>query len=403
MVALLVLFAACTDPLPSEPVADAGSELRSDAGSRPADAGGPRDAGPPPLDGIPINTWVVRAAPPFPLSPGMPNKHVQITYDSRRHVLHFYGGDYCAGDRSSCNSHEEIYRYDVATDTWSVLLDRAGANTDGFPRGRCIAAMAYDAARDVIWMHAGQERHNEYYAGLESGGLWAFDLTTERWIRHGISMTERTTQPAAYELAFMRYDPVNDALLQPSPSSNVARFPLAGMSVTAGAIDAWQSSGSLPTEEYLTGNTAFAIDTTRGRAVFYLGESGETWGYDLRTGATELLSSERLRPWSTFGIAYSSADDSFVVFGGLDAYEGDGSSGSYGDQLYVLDAGSSDWRELALPGDVPTPRKGENITYDEHNDVFVLYGGTGGGQGIGELDERGYDGSEIFLLRLRDP
>src|SRR5262249_18361796 len=135
-------------------------------------------------------------------------------------------------------------------------------------------------------------------------------------------------------------------LFQPFALSRIARFALED-TVAPGARDAWQSIGTLPTKEYLTGNVSFAIDTRRGRAVFYLGESGETWAYDLRTGATELLSTERLRPWSVFGLVYSSADDSYILFGGLDAYESTEGT-TYGNDLYVLDATSSDWRELAL-------------------------------------------------------
>lgn len=392
MLALAILL-ACSNPL-STPDAGAGPP---DAPGRERD-GAVTPGSAPPLDGIPFNTWIARETPPLPLSPGLPNKHLQSVYDSKRHAIYFYGGDYCVGDR--CASHERIFRYDVATDTWDTPLDADAGMTPGFPRGRCVPALAYDPVRDAIWMHSGQERHSDYAAGLESRGLWAFDLGARRWIRHGVSIADRDTQPSVYEVNNMHYDPANDALFQPYALSRVARFRLT--SLDPGMIDAWEQLEGLPTEEYLTGNVSFAIDTRRDRAVFYLGESGETWAYDLHTGATELLSGERLRPWSVFGLAYSSADDSFVLFGGLDGYESTEGI-SYGNQLYVLDATSSDWRELAIGGAVPTPRKGDNLVYDEYNDVFVVYGGTGGFQAIGEPDAGGYDGTEIFLLRLRDP
>jgi hypothetical protein len=392
----LALLVACTDPL-AAPDASVGPPDASRPGPERDSALVVADAAPP-LDGIPVNEWIARETPPLPLSPGLPNKHLQSVYDSTRHAIYFYGGDYCVGDR--CASHERIFRYDVATDTWDVVLDAGASTTAGSPRGRCLAALAYDPVRDAIWMHSGQERHSEYATGLESGGLWAFAVAEQRWIRHGVSIADRETQPSVYEVNYMHYDAANDALFQPYALSRVARFRLGEL--VPGARDAWEQLDGLPTEEYLTGNVSFAIDTRRDRAVFYLGESGETWAYDLRTGASERLSAERLRPWSVFGLAYSSADDAFVIFGGLDGYEGV-EGVSYGNELYVLDGGSSDWRPLALGGDVPTPRKGDNLVYDAYNDVFVVYGGTGGFQGIGERDAGGYDGTEIFLLRLRDP
>jgi len=96
---------------------------------------------------IPVDTWVARPLPPkFPDSPGAPSKHVQLAYDTDRHVVYLYGGDYCVFEPAlgsdRCSSHEEVWSYDAARDKWALLLDQRAAMQPGWPKGSCQASFA---------------------------------------------------------------------------------------------------------------------------------------------------------------------------------------------------------------------------------------------------------------------
>ncbi len=356
---------------------------------------------------LPVNTWVVRKVPKSSNTIWNASKHIRLTYDSDRHLVYLWGGDYCVsyGGGDNCRaSREEFWSYDVVKDQWQLLLDQAAADAPGLPRGRCKPGMAYDSRRKLVWMTTGQERHDHYHANLGSGGLWAFDPARHTWWRAGPAPDEESAhvRVSQTEVEYMAYDPHSDALFAPARSDTgwewmFLEFPLAGVAFGQGAAhDNWRGR-RIPAQDNTMGALSFAVDTRRNRAILYLPDKGETWSYDFAQKRAERLARQPLPPKCVFGMLYDARNDKVVLFGGYSDYEGLPTAKPLND-LWVFDFASKRWTKPALAGSFPPPRKGETIVYDSYNDVIVQFGGTGGWQD--SVDQYGYDGNEIFLLRL---
>lgn len=349
---------------------------------------------------LPLNTWVIRRTPAFPASLGAPSKHVRLTYDTDRHIIYFWGGDYCVSNPvsgSRCASHEELWSYDVAQDKWQLLLDQTAANTPGYPRGRCLPGMAYDPKRKVVWMTTGSERYDNYYSGLQWGKLWAFDPARRIWSQEGPAPdgeSSKVSVPSTM-VEYMVYNPVSDALFAPSRTN--LQYSLTGISVGDGISNDNWSISPFSAESPVFGMVSFAVDTRRSRAIVYDPYRGETWSYDFVTKQTARLSTQLLPARSVFGMVYDSANDVIVLFGGYSDFEGSPNATPRND-LWVFDFRTNAWGKPSIGGSLPSPRKGEQLVYDFYNNAIVQIGGTGGWQS--GVDEYGYDGTELFLLRL---
>lgn len=353
----------------------------------------------PPPANLPVNTWVLRQLPSFPAAPKAPSKHVRLIYDSDRHLTYLWGGDYCLQNSlypGRCASREYLWSYDVALNQWSMLLDEAQP-VSGFPRGRCLPAGVYDPKRKVIWMTTGSERFNAYSPVLQSGGVYAFDPLQKVWSREGPAPdgeSTRVTLPGSMA-EYMVYDPVLDGLFVPGRSN--IHFSLSNVNVSDGIQNDNWSASPFSTPSPVFGAVSFARDTRRNRAVVYDPYRGETWSYDFTTKQTLKLSTYVLPSKSVFGMVYDSANDAVVLFGGYTQLEGDPTATPL-NELWVFKAENNQWSKWAVGGAIPSPRKGESLVYDTYNNALVQFGGTGGWQT--SVDQYGYDGSEIFLLRL---
>ncbi|HWP59909.1 MAG TPA: kelch repeat-containing protein [Candidatus Acidoferrales bacterium] len=349
---------------------------------------------------IPPNTWVVRKTPPFPGSIGKASKHVRLVYDSDRHLVYAWGGDYCVA--TGCSGHREFWSYDVAKDVWTLILDNEASKTQGFPTGRCLPAMAYDSTRKVVWMTGGEDVYTTEQGKLIKGGLWAFIPETRTWRKKGPANYEIPRRKGGTQLEYAAYDPFRDELIIPAFDSGsgslMATFSLRNIDLNEPKIvNGWAFSG-LGADEPLLGKLSFALDTRRQRAVMYLSKKGETWSYDLKSRRASLLKKQMLPAKSVFGMIYDSVNDRVALFGGYDNHEGAKNVKPLND-LWIFDPDRNEWSKLNASGAIPPPRKGETIAFDAENNVIVQTGGTGGWQGR-EADRFGYNGGEIFLLRL---
>jgi hypothetical protein len=322
---------------------------------------------------LPANTWVVREVPPFPGSPGPDySKHMRLAYDSDRHLIYMWGGDYCVAnpiDGSRCASHEEFWSYDVAVDRWQLLLDQSAAVSPGFPRGRCVSGFTYDPKRKVVWMTSGQERYQTYHLNLQSGGLWNFDPALRTWARVGPSPAEAgvfTYEDAAH---FIAYDTVNDGILVPDGRNAKMHLFQSG---------SWTSVPTVADPWIQEQNSIHAIDTKRNRMILYSAGRGETWSYDFATKKSALLKQQKLPPQANFSMVYDSVNDVVALFGGGTVFDPDLND------LWIFDFNKHAWRKPILEGNIPSARHSQ-IAFDPHHNAIVLYG------------------ERIFLLRLDLP
>jgi hypothetical protein len=373
---------------------------------------------------IPANQWVVRTSPRYPNSPGAHNKHVKMTYDSDKHVVYLYGGDY-VGDGGQ-NSREMVYSYDVAADKWNVLLNYADSGTPGFPEGRCAPGWSYDSKRKVVWMGMGQNRQPTPRPGLLRGGLWSFDpnepVAAKRWHLEGpdvpnVYSTNTSSKLPANpngDVWYMLHEIMSDSLYVAeglgATSRVMAKYDLNNLTIKDDVSkDKWSPASTLLDPSPYLGVTSYAVDTKRNKIVFYSPwpgppvnvNRGETW--EFTPPSTWVKLSDTVLPAKCcFGMVYDSANDKVVLFGGYDSHEG-GTTNPL-NQTWVFDRNPSSpnyhkWIRLTPTGSTPSPRKGETIAYDSYNNVIVQFGGTGW-ETVGQPDSSGYYGYEIFLLRL---
>jgi len=370
---------------------------------------------------IPINTWVRRPGPSSALGPTGANKHIKMTYNSTDHKVYLIGGDYTVPGITNGASQEMIYRYDAATDIWENMLSYANSGVAGYPEGRCAPGWCYDSKRDVMWFGMGQNRQPTPRPGLLRGSLWSYDpkvaqTSGQVWKLEGPCVqtpyapgSPKLPANPGSEVWYMQYDPVTDALYVPYATGGkyLARYDLNGATIRNGVSkDNWSATGmSMP--DYFLGEVQFALDSKRGKFVFYFPwpglsdtspgtNRGETWEYTTTAGAWLKLSDTVLPAKSTFGMVYDSANDKIVLFGGYDSHESGITNALNQTWVFERDPAGSNyhkWVQVNAGGTLPSPRKGETIAYDSFNNVIVQFGGRG-------WDNVPGDGSDVFLLRL---
>jgi hypothetical protein len=199
----------------------------------------------------------------------------------------------------------------------------------------------------------------------------------------------------------MAYDAVADQLVVPANSGGsgafIAKFSLANLRPGRVTKGGWRREFSIPDEPTIGEQRSHW--TRRRRAILYLTTRGQTYSYDFATRRSSLLSSQMLPAKDEFGMVYDSVNDVVVLFAGFDAFQGSPSAHALND-LWVFSPRTNRWTKPPVEGAAPSPRHGDNVTFDSSSNAIVVWGGTGGWQT--GVDSFGQDGSELFLLRL-DP
>ena len=108
------------------------------------------------------------------LGPAGRNRHMS-TYDSKRHQMVLFGGRYRAGTSGSYTLYDDVWAFDLATETWAEVT------TSGIgPSARVNGSMVYDSTMDRLLLFGGnQEPSGMSYDSLND--LWELDLTTGAW------------------------------------------------------------------------------------------------------------------------------------------------------------------------------------------------------------------------------
>lgn len=319
---------------------------------------------------LPLNTWVSRPVPIYPGSPGpYYSKHIRLAYDPSRSLIYFWGGDYCVVDEvyqgSRCNSREEFWSYDVATDTWMLLVNQTQGLNPAFPKGRCISGFTYDPKRSVVWMTGGQVRFGDYPSpGPQDGGLWAFNPATRLWSREGPDPREG----GVHEVHFMAYDPVNDGLFI-TDDGKMQFYPLGQVVIGDGREQNFWTELPFPVNDpYLVGyNILHAVDTRRNRAVIYAPRNGETWAYDFTMRTVTRLNQQKLPMMANFTMVYDSVNDLVALWGGGTDYDPNLRD------LWVFNHQTNQWSKPVISGD-PTGAAHAQMVFDPLNNAIVLYG-----------------------------
>jgi hypothetical protein len=123
------------------------------------------------------NSWTqINSSAPWHISSTM-------EYDSKRHVIYFFGGEY--------PTNTTLYRYSISSNTWSQLNPTGTAPGSGAADG---PGLAYDSQNDVLLVY-------------HSGTIWVYDPNTNNWERR---IFNPRPSDGDYVFGRFRYDPVNN-------------------------------------------------------------------------------------------------------------------------------------------------------------------------------------------------
>ncbi len=239
-------------------------------------------------------------------------------------------------------------------DTWT--WDGAHWNavqTGTAPIARAEAAMVYDAARGVAFLHGGNGAN---YAFVND--FWAWNGT--RWALLG-----PTQSPPASDVYQLQSQP----MAWDGTGKVVVLFDWSGPAMNAGPNQIWAWDGTnwslvpatTPPSGHENHPSAIAYDATRKVTVFFghVGTTPTTWTFDgaaWKQVATSGSSSEY------FTIAPDPAHGDVVLFGELgDTWTWDGTK----------------WTPQN-PAHAPSARRGAAMTYDPLLHAVMLFGGTTG-------------------------
>jgi hypothetical protein len=243
----------------------------------------------------------------------------------------------------------ELWRYDVRRNGWQEVRQAAWG-----PR-QCVAArhMTYDALHDCLVRTAAcREGHSPKppvpLRGWGIFGVWVYDIQRRAW----------TWMQPSVSLGPLTYDTKRHVVLGAKEGR-------------VGVYDVHSNTVILRPETTPApkGEGAFAYDAAHDLALF-VGESGETWTYDIDTNAwTERRPEPHPAPRKGFGFALDPATGFGLLFGGR------GDPRHFAD-TWTYDVGANAWR----PHDLPMRPEGrfwwgQGILFDEVTRAFVLYGG----------------------------
>jgi len=173
-----------------------------------------------PID-IPVRTWVKRTMPVSGSGPCPYGcKHMRLAHNPVNGRIYFCGGDYTTDDGFLDSGRNEMYSYDVATDSWRLEFPYCAPSGQVQPSHPDEVGWAYDTTRNKFWMLPG-------YMGAQGGadgGLcpagtstmirWetmTFDPATKVWT---LPSVPEANVPTLGDNGFAQYDPVTDTIIQ---------------------------------------------------------------------------------------------------------------------------------------------------------------------------------------------
>jgi N-acetylneuraminic acid mutarotase len=249
--------------------------------------------------------------------------HRPMVYDSNsKRVLMFEGWNGCL----------DAWAYDPAANTWTKFYpsetgsgpswDNAGGYSTNTPPNRWGKTMVYEPVLQKVVLFGGGTAGSEDVEAKFYADMWALDLSAKTW-----DMLQRPDEPG----------------------------------VTAPPGRLWHS---------------MVFDSKSGTMLVFGGEGengclDDLWVYDPaeRTWIQLAVSGADPPPREDTAMAYDSANNKVVVFGG---YDGDDPLGD----TWIYDPASDGWTEIT-GSQAPEARQGHQMVYDSAAQKVILFGGKG--------------------------
>ncbi|MDH4211892.1 MAG: hypothetical protein OEV79_10655 [candidate division WOR-3 bacterium] len=293
-----------------------------------------------------------------------PRAHSIMVTDTDDDRIILYGGDQ---QQDGSRYYSDVWEFDLTDMTWCPV-DVSGQP----PSDRTYCASAYDATGDRVIIFGG------WYEFSFFNDVWELDLESgsEAWQM----LSTSGTTPAAREAATCVIDPVNNRMIM-----------FGGYDLTTSARnDVWEldlstltwtqlfPSGASPVPRYAH---AAIYDPVDHRMIVFGGIApyspgfNDVWELDLTDGAEawQQLSPTGATPPARcrhFGVYNSVSNEMIVGFG----YDYTSGTILYND-VWVLDLGSPEWRDVSNGGFAITARRGACAAFCPDDEVTYIFGG----------------------------
>ena len=251
-----------------------------------------------------------------------PNLDQQGFYDPVNHnyLLHFEGND------------GKVYKYTIATSTWSVL-----SPTGGPPPNRRHSSHCYDPVNHAWWMFGGQD----ITTGLGRNDLWKYDIAANTWTQF-----TPTNPPPTRDRFGGIYDPTNQDFIV-FGGYNAVSGPLNDLWKYSIPNNTWTQlspSGGPPTARF---RFQVALDS-HNRSLYVFGGydnnayRNDLWKYDIAANTWTQLSPTGGPPSARANhhTCYDPWSRNIIIHGGVDA------AGVKSD-LWKYNVASNTWTDTA--------------------------------------------------------
>lgn len=283
-----------------------------------------------------------------------PRRYASAVHDPIGHRMIIFGGQ-------GAGTLNDIWAFDLATNTWADLTPTAGAA----PSDRRTPGSTYDSVghRMITW------------SGQGSGGFnndtWSFDLTSYLWSEHTPSAPIPNQR---YGVAVV-LDPIERELVTFAGFTNLGRFD-----------DTWRFDPLADNWTDVSGATgpsmrclhSASYDSRNHRMIMYGGQQSgpldDIWALDLAQDTWSDLT-PATRPAGRFFTAhvYDASNHRATIFGGTR-----GAAGGNTNEVWLFDLWTNTFVEMLPSGPLPSPREGAAGIYLQAEDRMVVFGGNDG-------------------------
>ena len=299
----------------------------------------------------------------FAVGPSSRTRHA-MAYDAARGKTMLFGGS------KSGTGDNETWEYDGQSQTWTQVA-QASLQT---PLPREGPALAYDGARSRLVLFGGRDTSAVSGSG-HFGDTWEYNGQTQTWTQRPFVSPDA---PSARFLHGMAYDSKRRVVVLFGGSDDSGLNDETWQYNGRGWIQVAQPSPAAPSPRQ---DHAMAYDTARDVAVLFggrdsAGDDGETWEYDVTTRRwtqVVITSATAPAPRRDHALAYDAASGKVVLFGGV---AGSGAGVTNG-ETWEYDGRARSWTQVPVTSpDAPLPRRGHAMAADSRRGKVVLFGGV---------------------------
>ena len=314
---------------------------------------------------LPLKTFVARDLPQ-PGAGACPTgcKHMRLTYNPDNARIYFEGGDYTVGDGFPESGRQEMYSYDVATDSWRLEQPFCVGPGQYQPKHPDEVTWAWDSQRHIFWMVPGYQGNSDGCPQTPApvrGKMMTFDPATKLWTLPARSQPPDINTGA---VRFGVYDPITDTIIRFTYTGCV------GVTIYDIKTDVW-TRVCFPAFNHDIGFEYTALDVP-GRAIYVLdSQADKICRYDIDQRTLTVLAP--LPTHAELGethIAWDSANR--IVFW----MDGGGCGTPTPASAHAYHPDTNLWETLPLTQPQGYDPATNHLVYDPGQNVFVMMGCT---------------------------